>query len=373
MTFQTWDIIFFLEGRLVPSSRFRVEAYQKLLEGEGIKYLKLYSFPAKYSHYPADLAGSPLKWVIAALSLMTMIVVRIWQIICFGRRSKVIFLQRDLLHRVPSPLLEKFLCWYSRFGRNRSEVRVVLDIDDAIFYSRLGMEIPSLRKKLQSLSPDIDVTIVGNTYLAEQFGSFARCVVIPTSLDSEKYRLRQPLPEWRNPLRIGWTGSSSNLDNLLLIKDALEEVNKNRPFTFLVISDHPHRCPIKNSLFPIEFIEWNPDTEIDDMLRFDIGVMPLHDNAWTRGKCGLKLLQYMALGIPAVASPVGVTNEIILNGQNGFLAGDADQWKNALMRIYAEPEIAKKIREAARNTVQEKFRLEDNFYEWIKVINPTSL
>jgi glycosyltransferase involved in cell wall biosynthesis len=120
---------------------------------------------------------------------------------------------------------------------------------------------------------------------------------------------------------------------------------------FRVIAD---RCWSHNSL-PVQFIRWNRETELEDLSSIDIGIMPLPDDAWARGKCGFKGLQYMALGIPAVMSPVGVNCDIIRNGENGFLAGSPDEWFEKLCLLIDDPTLRTRLGAAGRKTVEDHY------------------
>ena len=128
--------------------------------------------------------------------------------------------------------------------------------------------------------------------------------------------------------RIGWTGSHSTLKYLDEIQPVLHKILQEYPTVeFIVIADRPPSLDVGSS---VKFVPWNSETEIKDLLQFDIGIMPLPDDEWAKGKCGFKALQYMALELPAVASPVGVNSKIINHGVNGFLCNTPEEWEEAL-------------------------------------------
>jgi glycosyltransferase involved in cell wall biosynthesis len=132
----------------------------------------------------------------------------------------------------------------------------------------------------------------------------------------------------------------------------------------LVISDKPHS---DQELF--EFIPWQKECEISDLQKADIGIMPLPDNNWAKGKCGFKALQYMALGIPPVASEVGVNSSIIDNEINGFLVSTHEQWKNALTQLIESKDLREKMGKAARNKVEEYYSAEANKETYLKLFS----
>ena len=156
-------------------------------------------------------------------------------------------------------------------------------------------------------------------------------------------------------------GTTVNLSFLKTVAPALKRLAQLCSFELRLIAGECH--PLKEidlSGVNVRFLPWNPHTEVAEMAHFDVGIMPLRDDEWSRYKCGLKLLQYMALGIPGVASPVGVNAEIIQPGINGFLAADDDAWVSGLHALLADAPRREQMGAAARRTVEEKYSLDVN-------------
>ncbi|MFN5784801.1 MAG: glycosyltransferase, partial [Flavobacteriia bacterium] len=143
----------------------------------------------------------------------------------------------------------------------------------------------------------------------------------------------------------------------------LKELEKEHEFTFLVISNEKPDYDLDS----LQFIKWKKETEIEDLARITIGVMPLQHDIWSEGKCGFKGLQYMALEIASIMSPVGVNTSIIHDGQNGFLAGSPEEWKEKLEIVLKDKELRKKLGTAGRQTIIERFSVEANKERYLKL------
>ena len=155
------------------------------------------------------------------------------------------------------------------------------------------------------------------------------------------------------PLRIGWVGLAYNFFHLGSIATVLAQVCQEGGAKLVVVSARPPALP-----FAYEFVRWSEDEENEVIAGFDIGIMPLTDTPFARGKCGLKLLQYMACGIPSVASPVGVNNEIVEHGKNGLLATSATDWHACLMQLLGDAALRARLGAAARQTVEDRYAFE---------------
>jgi glycosyltransferase involved in cell wall biosynthesis len=191
---------------------------------------------------------------------------------------------------------------------------------------------------------------VGNEYLADYARRHNRNVsVIPTTIDTRIYLPQSP----RNAAvpTIGWTGSYSTVQHLDILRPTLAQLVRTNAFKLEVIG---------TPAYSVEGVEttaraWSASTEVQDLSRMDIGIMPLPDDQWSRGKCGLKLLQYMALGIPVIGSDVGVNGTIIQDGVNGFLARTPAEWLEKLRRLLHEPELRHSLGQAGIQTVRENY------------------
>ena len=336
-------IAFLTSGRLVPSSRFRVLQFVPHLQQLGHECLVLPSRPEKYGSLPLlgfRLSGHVKRWHrrqdLAALER--------WG-------PDVVVLERELFSDATFDVEQAL---------RRIAKRLVLDIDDGLFVLH-----PQKFEVLCGLS---DHVIAGNDLLAQRARAInPRMTVIPTCVDVEKFNQRVTSGEWRvaskahsqlatknSPLLLGWTGTAANIEYLEVLREPLRKLAREFPIELVVIAESS--LPLKRLGFDREgiatrFVRWSEANEVSDLSTFDIGLMPMPETDWTRYKCGLKILQYMAAGIPAVASPVGVNSEIIHHGVNGWLATTADEWIFVLRQLLSEPNRSVAVVEAARQTV----------------------
>jgi len=249
---------------------------------------------------------------------------------------------------------------------------IVFDFDDAVFtlnpYETMNMESEEIRRAEKAISAKMATTlrlcrhiVVGNTYLgdyAEQYNPFVS--IIPTCIDLDSFK---PLlsARQRSETVIGWVGTGEqHLVHLELLRSPLERVGQRHNITFRVIGVMGSTKMIEYlrsiRYVSVQTVDWiHPEQVPDEIGRFDIGVMPLVDNAWTRGKCGLKALEYMAMDVVPVCSPVGVNSDIIYQGDNGFLASTADEWEYALEFLIEHPIERKEIGKRARAVVESSY------------------
>jgi len=150
---------------------------------------------------------------------------------------------------------------------------------------------------------------------------------------------------------IGWSGSYSTVQHLDTLRSGLQRLAREVPFRLRVIGTPKYELDGVD----VEALPWRSETEVADLQRMDIGIMPLPDDKWSKGKCGLKALQYMALGIPTICSPVGVNTDIIQDGENGFIAGGEDEWVDKLARLLRSPELRRRLGLAGRSTVEARY------------------
>ena len=245
----------------------------------------------------------------------------------------------------------------------RTGAKIIYDFDDAIWMNDTSaankffswMKNPSKIAKSIAVS---DLVFAGNAYLKDYASRFnENVVVVPTTIDTDEYR-RIPRISNDEAIVIGWSGSITTIKHFeyaipflkILKKDYGDKVR------IKVIGDANYR----NEELNIVGLGWNRKDEVMELSDIDIGIMPLPDDPWARGKCGLKGLQYMALSIPTIMSPVGVNTEIIQDGVNGFLAGNTEEWIQKISRLIEEPALRVSMGEAARNTVEVKFSVRAN-------------
>ena len=268
---------------------------------------------------------------------------RVWDLARIGRPD-VVVIEGQLFPYCP-PWVERILVLLGK--------TLVLEFDDAIYLTRFHW------RKMPVLLKMSAATIVGNATLSEYARQNSSAVtVIPTVVDTERFipqaRIRGSATEGLDGhITIVWVGLAYNFSYLKILTPALRLVQNEMRARVRVISSRP---PVLAGV-EVEFRPWDLHDEVRDLQECQIGVMPLPDSEWARGKCGLKLLQYMAVGIPAVASSVGVNQEIIKSGENGFLASTLDEWCTHLLSLCRDVELRHRMGGAARKTVEEHYSL----------------
>jgi hypothetical protein len=219
-------------------------------------------------------------------------------------------------------------------------------------YSDKHPDRPS-RKRQKSFQRTIklaDMVIAGNSYLAEHAGRFCLNVnVLPTGLDTQAYEPKAE-PKNNRKLRLVWIGSKSTLMYLAEIKPALEEIGSRFDNVVLRIICDEFLC-LKN--MEVEECLWSEYRQADDLTTSDIGLAPLPDNRFTKGKCGFKILQYAAAGLPVVASPVGVNTKYVRDGSNGFLAADCAEWIEKISCLLRDPQLREQMGRVGRQKAKQ--------------------
>jgi len=281
-------------------------------------------------------------------------------------RYDVIFIQRLILPHI-YPLPEMFICLVAgMLGK-----RIVFDFDDAIFATS-----PHRKKTLVEKSTDLnrvariiarcDAVIAGNSYLATYARAFnGNVVVIPTTIDLTRYPVKEAADKKPGePCVIGWIGMPGSLPYLNMLKPVFQEIAGEHNILIRIIGGWNYHCPGVR----VEHLPWSLQSEVSRIITFDIGVMPLAENEEARGKCGLKLLQYMAAGIPAVASPVSANKEIVTDGLNGYLAVSPEEWAEKIRSLIRSPRLRLLMGRRGRETVERRFSLQANISKLIGVI-----
>lgn len=331
------------EGRS-PSQRFRYEQYLPALRANGYRVVHSYLLNAKDDRLFYSPGHVFQKGWIVGKSFAK----RIRDVI-LARNFDYVFVQREAF-MLGTLAFEKLF--------KRSGAKLIVDFDDAIWLPQVSTTGVNNRflflknpKKTDQLLAIADQVVAGNAFLAEHARLFnSRVTVIPTTIDTTLYT---PCPKPKDVVNIGWSGSVSTLDHFKTVLPALKviKLQYNEHVQFTVIGDGRYR----NEELGIAGKNWQLATEIAELQRFDIGIMPLPDDDWSRGKCGLKGLQYMALAIPTIMSPVGVNSEIIQPRKNGLLASSTQDWVNALSLLIENRELCLELGQAGRLTVQERF------------------
>lgn len=318
-------------GKYHPSSRFRVRQFIGPLSGFGINVNEHYPLINKYHTKRALPLGllARLPGILAA------------------RSSKLTWLERELAPGRKT--IESF-----------AGTRRLFDVDDAIW-----LNAPNFSERLAALC---DGLIAGNDFVADHYSKYcARIWTIPTSLDTAQWQpgTSQRPERWT----IGWTGTASNLPYLYQIERALAAfLRQNKQAQLLVVCD---RRPSLNSLPPRswQFVRWSPEREIRLVQQMDVGLMPLPDTEWARGKCALKMLMYLAVGMPAIVSPVGIGKQLLEQHDAGLTAGSSQEWQDALQLLFGDRELAKRFGAAGRKLVVERFSVSVNAPKLAAVIS----
>jgi glycosyltransferase involved in cell wall biosynthesis len=253
--------------------------------------------------------------------------------------------------------------WFERLLVSRRPY--VLDLDDAIFhnYDMHGLRV--LRRlygeKIDRIMAGAALVTAGNEYIAARARrAGAKWVeILPTVIDLERYAGAERKPSTdhassHGPITIGWIGSPVTVPYLMLLAKPLQRLAQHLEIRLLVIGGGSVDLPG----VVVQCVPWSADTEVQSIARCDIGVMPLRDSPWERGKCGYKLIQYMACGLPVVASPVGVNTLIVEEGVNGFLASSADEWHSALRKLVGNPVLRAKLGTAGRAKVEKEYSVQ---------------
>jgi glycosyltransferase involved in cell wall biosynthesis len=247
--------------------------------------------------------------------------------------------------------------------------KMVFDFDDAIWH----MDVSDANKKFKFLknpskTADIialcDIVFAGNQYLADYAKqSNSNVVIVPTTIDTEEYQ-RMNIPKESDCVCIGWSGSVTTIKHFEYAVPALEKIKAKYgdKVRIKVIGDGN----FKNEKLGIQGIAWKRADEVKELSGMDIGIMPLPNDEWAKGKCGLKGLQYMALEIPTIMSPVGVNTEIIKDGENGFLASEVEEWVDKLSRLIESEQLRKELGAKARKTVLDEYSIEAQKNNYLK-------
>jgi glycosyltransferase involved in cell wall biosynthesis len=237
----------------------------------------------------------------------------------------------------------------------RWRVRYVYDLDDAVwvrYVSPINAYFSALRcpGKTETSCRLAGHVMAGNAFLADYaLRHNAAVTVVPTTIDTDRYRcLPTRTPEIPT---IGWTGSHSTSRYLEVVRAALQNLRRRVRFRLILVG----ASGLALDGVEVERRVWSSATETDDLSDIDVGIMPLEDGVWERGKCGLKALQYMALGIPPVVSPVGVNREIVVHGRNGLHARTTEEWEHALETLLQSPQTRSQLGAAARATVARSY------------------
>jgi glycosyltransferase involved in cell wall biosynthesis len=312
-------VLFLIQGYEVAASRYRVLQYIPYLSSRGVE--------ATVSLYPRSLKEN----------------------IEFFRdlpQYDIVFLQRK---RFNQPRLS----WLRRRAK-----RIVYDFDDSVMYRNSKAKDPvsqTRKRRFAQMIKASDFVIAGNEFLRDQVLPLNSNVeVIPTPIDQERYQEKDySVPKDR--VTIGWIGDHGSIHYLEKMRPILERIGERHPRSELKIV-----CDVFFDCEKIKVVkkQWNSDDEIRDLQSFDIGLMPLVDDPWSWGKCGLKIIQYQGVGLPVVCTPVGVNRDLVEDGVNGFWARTPVEWEDKLSVLIEDALLREKFGKDGRKRVLEGYTVQ---------------
>ena len=329
--------------------RFRIAQFIPYLEANGFEVTLSPLFTTEFFrlvYKPGHLWSKAFGF--AGLSLK-----RLWSLRTLNDYD-VVFIYREIFPIGPA-FVEQLLSGSSR-------PPIVFDFDDAIFLpsvSEANRLIAALKQpsKVATIIRASAHVVVGNDFLADYARQFNSAVsTIPTCVDTTRF-VPKPAAEPRQQPVVGWIGSPTTADYIKGLGGVLRQVAERSPFVLRVSGTG---SPVVIPGVTVDNPPWTLDDEIGLFQACDIGVYPLADDQWSRGKCGFKAIEFMACGVPVVASAVGVNREIIEDGVNGFLASTDREWTEKLGRLIADPALRARLASAGRRTIEERFSLAVN-------------
>lgn len=338
-----------------PSQRYRYEQYISFLEKNGF----VFTFSPIINEKDDQVFYAKGKIFIKGLIALKSIFIRLRDWMRF-HDFDIIFIQREALF-LGSTFFER--------KAFKSKAKVIFDFDDSIWLmdtspENVKYEFLKNPEKTKKNVQNAHLVIAGNNYLADYTKQFnSHTIIIPTTVDCE---IHKPIPQLRGTEKvvIGWSGSISTIKHFESFTPTLVKLKAKyeSKIKFKLLGDLNYI----NADLLLKGDAWAAETEVPELNKIDIGLMPLPHDEWAKGKCGLKGLTYMACGIATVMSPVGVNKEIIIHGQNGFLANTEEEWINYLSQLIENKELRLKLGEAGRQTVLEKYSVEANKEKYLE-------
>ena len=335
------------------SSRLRTFQYQPFWEGAG--------FSATYAPFFNERYLQELykEGAVSKLNVLGCYLKRFWVLLAVLRYD-LVWIEKELF-----PYLPAWAEWaLAKLGKG-----YVVDYDDAVFHrydqSSNAVIRKFLKTKIDRVMAYSDLVWAGNSYLGERAKASGakKVVILPTVIDPKRYIIKDYTVS-HSPVAIGWIGSPTTLKYLNEIRPVLERLSQEFDVVIHVVGGN------RNWKFEgnLKLIQWTEEGEVAAIRKMDIGVMPLPDDPWERGKCAYKLIQYMACGLPVVASPVGMNVDVVKDGENGFLAKTQEEWYGYLKMLVLDGDLRRKMGEKGFELVLEKYTLERNFELMMKEI-----
>ncbi|MFB9995359.1 glycosyltransferase family 4 protein [Deinococcus oregonensis] len=319
-----------------PSPRYRLYAFQQPLRERGIELdIQPFLSPLSFRLRMNGAKNHPL----ALAQVATATVKRLWQSRTAQRRYDLIY-----VHRQTAPFAHEFF----DEAFLKSNLPIVFDMDDAVF----------TQYPIDLLLRGSVAATVGNSYLGAYINlasALTEVTVMPTVVDTIRYTVHSKRQDQRRPI-VGWIGTSTTFTQYLLpFLPGLVRVAQRFGADFQVIASLDVQARVEE--IGAKFIPWSLETELADLQAFDIGVMPLQDDSYVRGKCAFKLIEYGAIGIPSVGSDIGANGEVIKHGITGYLAKDSDEFERYLADLLQRADLGRSMGIAARQVIEERFSL----------------
>jgi glycosyltransferase involved in cell wall biosynthesis len=334
-----------------PGQRFRIEQWEPYLKREGILI---------------DYQDGKIASKISELSKATLR--RVGHILKASKYD-VVFIYRTMSMVGPA-FLERIL--------HLRGIPIILDFDDSIFQTNTSnankrFSWAKFSGKTATICRLSTSVTVGNSYLADYAKKYNDQVfVVPTSIDTNIYQATSKSIKKNECVIVGWTGSSTSQYHLEEFEPVLAQLleKRGKSVEIRVVSNRqPDFKLLPKSSY--SWREWSPQTEVEEISKIDIGIMPTPVDEWAKGKCALKALQYMALGIPAICTDIGANRDVIKHGENGFLATTPEEWLHYFEMLIDNAELRIKLGSAARKTVVEDYSMESCAAIFAQVVRKT--
>jgi glycosyltransferase involved in cell wall biosynthesis len=331
-------------GREAASTRQRLLQYIPALNAAGIevRYEPLLS-----DEYVRNLAtGRSSSWFDVLRAYLKRA-----RTLLAGPKAEIVWVYAENFPLLPG--------WFELLALSRSRT-VIYDMDDAFFHnydSSPKLVVRALLgKKLQPLLRRASACCCGNAYLEGYASRFCRkTMIVPTVVDTDAYKPRTAARGAGEPLVIGWIGSPTTWRYLRPLLPILQDLVRERGVRVRVVGAG---WEAEKDRFPgLDLVEWTESGEVGEVQRMDIGIMPVPDEIWALGKSGYKLIQYMACGLPVVASPIGVNRQIVRHGETGFQAATPEEWSISLRRLLDEPDLRARMGSAGRRLAEGEYSL----------------
>lgn len=343
-----------------PSQRYRIEQFIPELEKAGLSYDYRFLLNEEMDqtfYAPGAYWGKAMIVLKSLLSLLK------WTFID-AKKYKYVFVQR-----------EAFMLGTAFFERAMAKrAKLIFDFDDSIWMpnvSAANRKLAFLKNpaKTSRIIQSANCTVVGNEFLANYAQQFTdKVVLIPTAVDTEEYHRSNDLePKSNGKVCIGWSGSQTTIEHFKLAETALKAIQSKygEQVYFKVVGDGSY----KNEALNIQGVKWTRETELAELEEIDIGIMPLPDDEWSKGKCGLKGLVYMSMEIPCVLADVGVNGEIVQDGVNGFLSKSDEEWVEKLSLLIDDASLRKQLGKEGRKRVLDKYSIIANKEKFVSLFH----